>query len=225
MSTALMPSREQVESVVRNILRKHATVPSACKRPRARCGRATQAGGEHLGAALPFDSSGRGCFVWAGVSVDGDATALPGHRLRLERDGGRGRPEAADDSGRSGYSGRAGSSARSSWRSRMRSAWESTCRCGSPATSKARPGASDRPQGKPGAFAGGDPSGTARPHGHGRRGVLRRQAPGPDEHERRGPVSDRRSRACWCAPTPTGSWRFISTRMKPIVVTCRMQAG
>ena len=61
--------------------------------------------------------------------------------------------------------------------------------------------------------------------GHGRRGVLRGQASGPDEHAGRRARARRRSRACWCAPIPTGSWRFISTPMKPIAVTCRTQAG
>ena len=83
----------------------------------------------------------------------------------------------------------------------------------------------DRSQGEPGAAAGSDPGRAARPHGSRGRRVLRRQASGPDEHARSKARARRRSRACWCGPIPTGSWRCTSTPMRPIVVTCRTRAG
>ena len=81
------------------------------------------------------------------------------------------------------------------------------------------------PKGTPGHAQGRDPRRAARPHGAGGRRVLRRQAPGPDEHAGRRAPAPRRSRGCWCAPIPTGSSRCTSTPTRPIAATCRMPPG
>ncbi len=97
---------------------------------------------EHLGAALPPDAGGRRRPLRPGLPAHADEDALPGDRLRRERDGGGRRPAAADDPGRPHPRPVPARSARSSWRSPTRSAWASTSRCGSRATSRGRPAAS-----------------------------------------------------------------------------------
>ena len=74
MSTVATPTRDQVESVVRNDYTQARDAARRVERPHARMRPHGQAGGEHLGAALPLDPIGRRYLVWSGVSVDGDAS-------------------------------------------------------------------------------------------------------------------------------------------------------